>query len=200
MTCSRAKTSTSAQCLPYSSMIAPCGSNFGAIFCWRYSMRQRSLVILSAPNSSAWWRSGTAELTPMRSVTHWCAASIGQCTTPGLLILMLNFSAPTGQPVIVPPAERVEPVMEILAEKRAWIPPGMADWRAFLLNRIDAVIGKATQNGAPLQEAKGGIGNRAAIAHPFPPFPPRFPGWLRPPVVPLPGGPLHPPVQAPPLG
>ncbi len=97
-------------------------------------------------------------------------------------------------------SRRVEPVMEILAKKRAWIPPGMADWRAFLLNRIDAVIGKATQNGAPLQEAKWGVVNRAAIAHPLARFLPWLSGWLGAPVDPLPGDTQMPRVQAPTFG
>ncbi len=93
-------------------------------------------------------------------------------------------------------SRRVEPVMEILAEKRAWVPPGMADWQDFLLNRIDAVIGKATQNGASLQEAKWGVVNRAAIAHPLARFLPSLAGWLGAPVDPLPGDIHMPRVQA----
>jgi penicillin amidase len=90
--------------------------------------------------------------------------------------------------------------MEILAEKRAWVPPGMADWRAFVLNRIDSVIGKATQNGAPLQEAKWGVVNRAAIAHPLARFLPWLAGWLGAPVDPLSGDTQMPRVQAPTFG
>ena len=97
-------------------------------------------------------------------------------------------------------SRRVEPVMEILAEKRAWVPPGMADWRAFLLNRIDAVIGKATQHGSPLQEAKWGVANRSAIAHPLVRFLPWLTGWLGAPVDPLPGDTQMPRVQAPTFG
>jgi len=97
-------------------------------------------------------------------------------------------------------SRRVEPVMEILAEKRAWVPPGMADWRAFLLNRIDAVIGRATQHGSPLQEAKWGLTNRSAIAHPLVRFLPWLTGWLGAPVDPLPGDTQMPRVQAPTFG
>jgi penicillin G amidase len=97
-------------------------------------------------------------------------------------------------------SRRVEPVMEILAEKRAWIPPGLADWRAFLLNRIDSVIRKATQDGAPLQGAKWGVVNRAAIAHPLARFLPWLSGWLGAPVDPLPGDTQMPRVQAPTFG
>jgi penicillin G amidase len=95
---------------------------------------------------------------------------------------------------------RVEPVMEILAEKHAWVPPGMADWQAFLLNRIDAVIADATQNGTPLAEAKWGVVNRAAIAHPLMRFLPWLGGWLGAPVEPLPGDMHMPRVQAPAFG
>jgi penicillin G amidase len=95
---------------------------------------------------------------------------------------------------------RVEPVMEILAEKRAWVPPGMADWQAFLLNRIDAVIGQATQNGASLEEVKWGLINRAAIAHPMARLLPWLGGWLAAPVDPLPGDIYMPRVQAPAFG
>jgi penicillin G amidase len=97
-------------------------------------------------------------------------------------------------------SRRVEPVMEILAEKRAWVPPGMADWQDFLLNRIDAVIGQATQNGAPLREAKWGVFNRAAIAHPLARFLPWLGGWLAAPVDLLPGDIYMPRVQAPAFG
>jgi penicillin amidase len=95
---------------------------------------------------------------------------------------------------------RVEPVMEMLAEKRDWVPPGTADWRAFLLNRIDAVIAKATQNGAPLAEAKWGAINRATIAHPFVRLLPWLAGWLAAPADPLPGDAHMPRVQAPVFG
>lgn len=97
-------------------------------------------------------------------------------------------------------SRRVEPVMEILAEKRAWVPPGMADWRAFVLDRIDSVIGKATQNGASLRETKWGVINRAAIAHPLARFLPWLSGWLAAPVDPLSGDTQMPRVQAPTFG
>jgi penicillin G amidase len=95
---------------------------------------------------------------------------------------------------------RVEPVMEILAQKRAWVPPGMAGWQAFLLNRIDAVIGEATQNGVSLEEVKWGLINRAAIAHPMARLLPWLRGWLAAPVDPLPGDMYMPRVQAPAFG
>jgi penicillin G amidase len=95
---------------------------------------------------------------------------------------------------------RVEPVMEILAEKRAWVPAGMADWQAFLLDRIDAVIGKVTQNGASLEGVKWGFINRAAIAHPMARLLPWLGGLLAAPADPLPGDIYMPRVQAPAFG
>jgi penicillin G amidase len=95
---------------------------------------------------------------------------------------------------------RVEPVMEILAQKRAWVPPGMADWQAFLLNRVDAVIGQATQNGASLAEVTWGGVNRAAIAHPMARLLPWLGGWLAAPADPLPGDIYMPRVQGPAFG
>lgn len=95
---------------------------------------------------------------------------------------------------------RVEPVMEILAQKRAWVPPGLADWQAFVLDRIDAIIGKVTQNGASLEEVKWGLINRAAIAHPMARLLPWLGGWLAAPADPLPGDIYMPRVQAPAFG
>jgi penicillin amidase len=76
----------------------------------------------------------------------------------------------------------------------------MADWQAFLLNRIDAVIGEATQNGASLEEVTWGGINRAAIAHPLARFLPWLGGWLAAPADPLPGDIYMPRVQAPAFG
>src|SRR5215475_3246850 len=95
---------------------------------------------------------------------------------------------------------RVEPVMEILAQRRAWVPPAMADWQAFVLNQIDAVIANATRDGASLQEAKWGLVNRAAIAHPLARLLPWLGGWLAAPSDPLPGDIYMPRVQAPAFG
>jgi penicillin amidase len=97
-------------------------------------------------------------------------------------------------------SRRVEPVMEALAANRAWVPPGTADWRTFLLNRVDAVIEGATESGGPLQAAKWGVINRAAIAHPLARFLPWFEGWLAVPADPLPGDVHMPRVQTPEFG
>ena len=97
-------------------------------------------------------------------------------------------------------SQRVEPVMEILAKKHAWVPHGIADWRAFLLNRIDAAIGNATKDGARLQDVQWGVTNRAAIAHPLARFLPWLGRWLAAPPDPLPGDINMPRVQAPEFG
>jgi penicillin amidase len=97
-------------------------------------------------------------------------------------------------------SRRVEPVMEAIAAKHAWVPAGMADWRTFLLNRVDAVIEWATRNGAPLRAAKCGDINRAAIAHPLARSLFSFGGWLAAPADPLPGDVHMPRVQTPEFG
>jgi penicillin amidase len=90
--------------------------------------------------------------------------------------------------------------METLATKRAWVPAGMADWRTFLLDRVDIVIELATQNGAPLEAAKWGDINRVIIAHPLARFLPLFGRWLAVPADPLPGDVHMPRVQTPEFG
>lgn len=97
-------------------------------------------------------------------------------------------------------SQRTEAVMEVLAEKRDWIPSGMANWRAFLLNRIDAVIAHATQGGARLRDAQWGRTNRARIAHPLALVLPSFRRWLAVPPEPLSGDNEMPRVQAPEFG
>ncbi|WP_407158333.1 penicillin acylase family protein [Bradyrhizobium sp. STM 3557] len=97
--------------------------------------------------------------------------------------------------------QRTEAVMEVLANAQVWMPPGMADWHAFLLNRIDAVIAETTQSGIALKDATWGHTNRAAIAHPlarFLPWP--LAGRLMAPADPLPGDSQMPRVQRPGFG
>jgi penicillin G amidase len=95
---------------------------------------------------------------------------------------------------------RAEAVMETLAERHAWIPPGIPDWRAFLLNRIDLVIAKATRDGARLQDARWGSTNTSRIAHPLVRSLPWLRTWLAVPPVGLPGDVNMPLVQAPEFG
>jgi penicillin amidase len=95
-------------------------------------------------------------------------------------------------------------VMEILATQHAWVPDGFADWRAFMLDRIDHAIGLLTQNNANLDRANWGARNRAAIEHPFARIIPPWLPWLRErlgaPRDPLPGDINMPRVQAPTFG
>jgi penicillin amidase len=58
-------------------------------------------------------------------------------------------------------------VMDTLASRHAWIPPGFASWDAFVIDCIDRTIATLTRDGAPLERARWGERNRAAIMHPF---------------------------------
>lgn len=95
---------------------------------------------------------------------------------------------------------RTEAVMETLAAQHAWVPPEFADWRAFVLDRIDASIAKITRSGARLQDAQWGLTNRAAIAHPLARVLSSLRSWLAAPSDPLPGDSNMPRVQAPGFG
>jgi penicillin amidase len=98
---------------------------------------------------------------------------------------------------------RYDAVMEALAARRAWVPDGFADWRAFMLDRIDQAIRDLPQ-GTTLDDAHWGDRNRAAIGHPFarivPSWLPWVRGWLAAPAEPLPGDFNMPRVQAPSFG
>ncbi|HTI17129.1 MAG TPA: penicillin acylase family protein [Trinickia sp.] len=95
-------------------------------------------------------------------------------------------------------------VMETLTRCHAWVPPGFIDWHAFILERIDRAIGALTQDGMPLQAARWGEHNRAAIAHPFAhtmaAHVPLLDSLLSAPNEPLPGDKHMPRVQAPSFG
>ncbi|MBB2926111.1 penicillin acylase family protein [Paraburkholderia silvatlantica] len=98
---------------------------------------------------------------------------------------------------------RYEATMETLADHRAWIPGRFADWRAFMLDRIDHSIAQLSR-GTKLEEASWGERNRSAIAHPFarmvPAWLPWVRAWLSAPRDPLPGDVNMPRVQAPAFG
>ncbi|MFD1560018.1 penicillin acylase family protein [Paraburkholderia silviterrae] len=98
---------------------------------------------------------------------------------------------------------RYEATMETLAGHHAWIPGGFADWRAFVLERIDYSIAQLPK-GTKLADARWGERNRSAIAHPFarllPPWLPWARGWLSAPRDPLPGDINMPRVQSPAFG
>jgi penicillin G amidase len=109
----------------------------------------------------------------------------------------------------VPPLEfraassRYDAVMEALALRHAWVPDGVADWRAFMLDRIDHAIASLPA-GVSLADANWGMRNRAAIGHPLarivPAWLPWLRGWLDAPRDPLPGDINMPRVQAPSFG
>ena len=94
--------------------------------------------------------------------------------------------------------------METLADHHAWLPDGVADWRAFMLERIDHSIAELSRTGAKLEDARWGDRNRAAIRHPFalllPAWLPWLRGWLSAPRDRLPGDINMPRVQTPAFG
>ncbi|HTH59286.1 MAG TPA: penicillin acylase family protein [Paraburkholderia sp.] len=98
---------------------------------------------------------------------------------------------------------RYEATMETLADHRAWVPDGFADWRAFMLDRIDHAI-RRLPKGTNLEDARWGERNRARIAHPFarllPAWLPWVRDWLGTPRDPLPGDINMPRVQTPTFG
>ncbi|QGZ58694.1 penicillin acylase family protein [Paraburkholderia acidiphila] len=98
---------------------------------------------------------------------------------------------------------RYEATLETLADNHAWIPSRFADWRAFMLDRIDHTIASLPK-GTKLEEARWGERNRAAIAHPFarmvPTWLPWVRDWLSAPHDPLPGDYNMPRVQSPAFG
>jgi penicillin amidase len=98
---------------------------------------------------------------------------------------------------------RYEATMETLADQHAWIPDGIADWRAFMLDRIDYSIAQLPK-GTRLEDARWGDRNRSAIAHPFarllPAWLPWARSWLSTPRDPLPGDINMPRVQSPAFG
>ncbi|MEM5310642.1 penicillin acylase family protein [Paraburkholderia sp. JHI869] len=101
---------------------------------------------------------------------------------------------------------RFEATMETLADQHAWIPGGFADWRAFMLDRIDHTIARLQKgtSAAKLDKVRWGERNRSAIAHPFarmvPAWLPWVRDWLSAPHDPLPGDTNMPRVQTPVFG
>jgi penicillin amidase len=100
-------------------------------------------------------------------------------------------------------SSRYEAVMEALATHHAWVPDGIGDWRAFMLDRIDHAITQLPP-GVKLEDARWGDRDRAAIEHPFarivPAWLPWVRAWLGAPHDPLPGDFNMPRVQAPSFG
>ncbi|PCE25797.1 penicillin acylase family protein [Paraburkholderia acidicola] len=100
-------------------------------------------------------------------------------------------------------SSRHEAVMEALAAQHAWVPDGFADWRAFMLDRVDHTIGQLPA-GTKVEDARWGEHNRSAIAHPFaqmiPAWLPWVRDWLSAPHDELPGDFYMPRVQSPTFG
>jgi penicillin G amidase len=114
----------------------------------------------------------------------------------------------SGKTLVPPPAfraanSRYAPVMEALAVHHAWVPDGIANWRAFMLDRIDHAI-KSLPAGVTVSDATWGMRNRAEIEHPLvravPAWLPWLRNWLDAPRDPLPGDMNMPRVQAPSFG
>jgi penicillin amidase len=118
------------------------------------------------------------------------AASAGQSTE----LARLDFRAASS---------RYEAVMESLAAHHAWIPEGVANWRTFMLDRVDRAIAQLPSS-VTLDNARWGERNRAAIEHPLarivPSWLPWMRGWLGAPREPLAGDFNMPRVQAPSFG
>ena len=95
-------------------------------------------------------------------------------------------------------------VMDALAQHQAWVPPGITDWHAFVLDRVDRAIDFVTRDGTRLADARWGERNRSTIGHPFarmiPTWLPMLRHLLMAPSDPLPGDMNMPRVQAPSFG
>jgi penicillin amidase len=120
-----------------------------------------------------------------------------------------DLATSVGKGSVTPPlgfrsaSSRYEAVMEALAAHQAWVPDGTADWRAFMLERIDHAI-KQIPPSVKLEDARWGNRNRAAIEHPLarivPSWLPWLRAWLGAPHDPLPGDFNMPRVQEPSFG
>lgn len=83
---------------------------------------------------------------------------------------------------------RLLPLMETLAREEAWRPTRFADWRAFMLDRVDAAIAEVTKNGVALEDARWGHYNRLDVGHPLASaLPSWLRGWLTAPATPMSG-------------
>ncbi|MEK7948736.1 penicillin acylase family protein [Pigmentiphaga sp. YJ18] len=85
-------------------------------------------------------------------------------------------------------SSRVLATMESLVRARAWKPAYAADWRAFMLERIDTAIASVAAGGRPLDDIRWGDRNRLAMEHPLARvLPAAVRPWLSTPVRPMPG-------------
>lgn len=121
--------------------------------------------------------------------------------------LAANFDK-SGKTPVPPPAyraanSRYDPVMEALAIHHAWVPDGVANWRAFMLDRVDHAM-DSLPRGVNVADASWGQRNQADIGHPLvkalPAWLPWLRGWLEAPRDPLPGDLNMPRVQMPSFG
>jgi penicillin amidase len=105
------------------------------------------------------------------------------------------------EPTVGRASSRLEPQMEALAQAHAWVPERDANWRAFVLERIDAVIARELRSHPSLDDARWGERNRLALAHPFARLLPQaLRGWLSAPADEMPGDIDMPRVQRPSFG
>ena len=85
-------------------------------------------------------------------------------------------------------SSRVLATMESLVRARAWKPAYAADWRAFMLERIDTAIASVAAGDRPLDDIRWGDRNRLAMEHPLARvLPAAVRPWLSAPVRPMPG-------------
>jgi len=85
-------------------------------------------------------------------------------------------------------SSRLLAVMEDLVRAQAWKPAYAADWREFMLERLDTAIAEMTIGGQALETVRWGDRNRLAIAHPLARVLPRpLQHWLSAPSTPMPG-------------
>ncbi len=85
-------------------------------------------------------------------------------------------------------SSRLLPLMESLARQQAWQPLRYESWQAFMLDRIDVVIGEFTRGGGTLAEATWGRRNRLDMGHPLSRVMPAWlGGWLMAPADPVAG-------------
>jgi penicillin G amidase len=117
-----------------------------------------------------------------------------------------SSSAKSAMPWLAAPtagraSSRLEPLMEALAQQHAWVPSRDANWRAFVLDRIDATIARNLRHRTALDDARWGERNRLALYHPFARLlPSSLRGWLSAPADPMPGDIDMPRVQHPSFG
>ncbi len=94
-----------------------------------------------------------------------------------------------GKPAMALASTRWPVVVGRLIDARAaaWLPPGYADWRAVQLAAVDRAVADLAKEGVALADARWGVRNTAAIAHPVSAAAPFLKPWLTAPADQLPG-------------